>query len=154
MHNHPFDDIDDIKDFTFSAFFLQHTVPAMHLWNVMQEFYELDQVVCWNSEESGSSINDWKLMGFFEYLKSKKVERGWRNSLDAIKRSTEPEFGVSLKSLPPSWSVDGSGRASPAARAFSTESRISNMEYGVKTLAEAWEALQRSWKGHMTGSEI
>jgi hypothetical protein len=148
-HHYPFDEIENLKDFTFSAFFLQYTVPAMHLWNVMQEFYELDRVVCWNSEESEVTINNWKLLGFFEYLKAKKVEKKWRNSLDAIKRSTEPRSGGSLKSL-----ASGDGMISPANRALPTELRIASMEYGVDTLAEAWKALQRSCAENLNGPRI
>src|SRR4051812_41411673 len=50
-HRHPFDAMEDLKDFNFCAFFLQYTVPAMHLWNVMQEFYELDLVLCGTSQQ-------------------------------------------------------------------------------------------------------
>lgn len=149
-----FEDCEDLKDFKFSTFFLQYTVPAMHLWNVMQEFYELDRVVCRISEKSEVKIVDWESMGFFEYLKSKKVEKKWRNSLNTIKRSTEARDEVSPKILPLKWSVKQNDETISAERAMPTESRIASIQYGVDTLAEAWEALRRSFTENLKDLDI
>lgn len=77
----PIEDCKSLKDLQFGAFFLQHPIAAISLWNVMQAFYALDRVVCCTSKEAREKIAEWELMPPFAYLEASSVEKRWRKSL-------------------------------------------------------------------------
>lgn len=140
-----FERCETLQDFEFHIFFLQHPISAMYLWNTMQEFYELDRVVCGTSKDSEEKISEWESMGTFKYLKSKKVERKWRSSLQNLKDITETKQKMHSSLQLALAKQNEKARSISVDTSTQTESQILSIQYGVDTLAEAWEELQRNF---------
>ena len=127
----PVEDCASLKDFNFHAFFLQHPIAAMSLWNVMQTFYTLDNFVCGTSKESRDKIAEWESMPLFEYLEASRVEKRWRSSLQNLRKDIKNE---------------------DSRDALLT--RIDGMLLGTVKLEDAWKELQRSLKENLKGVKL
>jgi hypothetical protein len=127
----PVEDCASLKDLKFHAFFLQHPIAAMSLWNVMQTFYALDRFVCCTSKESRDKIAEWESMPLFEYLEASRVEKRWRSSLQNLRKEIKDENNRDAL-LP----------------------RIDGMLLGTVKLEDACKELQRSLKENLKGVKL
>jgi hypothetical protein len=75
---------EQLEDFHFGEFYLEHPVAAYSLWILLQAYYALDKSVCWRSEAEKLKIESWQKMKPFEYLKSKEVQKKWKRSLEVL----------------------------------------------------------------------
>jgi hypothetical protein len=117
-----------LKEFVFGAFFLQHPISAMSLWNVMRTFYALDHFVCCTSKVSQDRLAEWESMPPFEYLEASRVEKRWRTSLQNLKKEIENEDNE--------------------------DAPLPRMHFGVKKLEDACEELRRSLKENLRGVKL
>lgn len=78
------DSWEQLEDFHFGEFYLEHPVAAYSLWVLLQAYYVLDKSVCGKSEAERIKVEGWQKMKPFEYLKSREVQRKWKRSLDVL----------------------------------------------------------------------
>jgi hypothetical protein len=80
----------------FGAFFLSYPVPAFSLWLLLNACYDLDRKIC--SDMSEDSLQVWRDMRPFAYLKSEEIRLKWKDSLATLheKISTDELGGERL----------------------------------------------------------
>jgi hypothetical protein len=80
------DSWEQLEDFHFGEFYLEHPVAAYSLWLLLQAYYALDRSVCGYgmNEDERVKIQGWQKMKPFQYLKSKNVQKKWRRSLEGL----------------------------------------------------------------------
>ncbi|KAN0102656.1 hypothetical protein V8E51_010969 [Hyaloscypha variabilis] len=67
----------------FGAFFLSYPVPAFSLWLLLNACYDLDRKIC--SDISEDSLQEWRDMKPFVYLKSEEIQLKWKESLATLR---------------------------------------------------------------------
>ncbi|PMD60962.1 uncharacterized protein K444DRAFT_662928 [Hyaloscypha bicolor E] len=95
------EDLKKVEDLEFSAFFIQHPIPAFALWQFLQACYSLDRVVCINplSYEDIRRADETKVQGWekllpFQYLnasssKDGRIRKKWIESMGQLKKEIE-----------------------------------------------------------------
>jgi hypothetical protein len=95
------EDLKKVEDLEFSAFFIQHPIPAFALWQFLQACYSLDRVVCINplSYENSRRADETKVQGWekllpFQYLnasssKDGRIRKKWIESMGQLKKEIE-----------------------------------------------------------------
>lgn len=141
-----FDDFDDLEELEISAFFLQHPISAMSLWNAMQAFYEMDRLMCVTCQDSWTRVRDWQSMTIFKYLKAASVEKRWRKSLQNMRKYIlANHVGIAPK-FP---SLGKSGHEDSVAGRMAMDSRISKIWCGTNELERACREVQRTFTAHL-----
>jgi len=83
------DSWEQLEDFHFGKFYLEHPIAAYSLWLLLQAYYALDKSVCGRSEAERIKIEGWQQMKPFEYLKSREVQKKWKRSLEVLRSDIE-----------------------------------------------------------------
>lgn len=129
---------DKLEDIQFGDFFLQYPAAATYYSNILQQFFEFDQLV---SEDSNNKIPHWDSRCILEYLRARKVDpQAIRRKLEAGDKTEE------WKDNP--QAIRRRLEAGDEAKVF-----VFQLNLHIDSLEAAWEMLPRAFAEHLKDFE-